>query len=226
MGGKEKGKDNKSFSFVCLPLQEWLQWFLMLHEEISNGLSAVSPLLSLVLLFHYPVPHWTCSHVASAQQWPHGAAAKCSVTSFLLLPSMLCLNGQRGRQEFGQTQSRRVAAGWWGLGSESNLNKTQAVLSLCQRQTENGSHNQGGQEMSWQTMGQLQVTALFRQLSQEELVFVLLVWLHVPEACLSFSLRVMTRWSSSNNNCAWYSWCSGQEKHNPEKACLVTEFFV
>lgn len=52
--------------------------------------------------------------------------------------------------------------------------------------------------MSWQAMGQLQITAMFGQLSQEELVFVLVVWLHVPEAWLSFSLGIMTRWSSSN----------------------------
>lgn len=47
-------------------------------------------------------------------------------------------------------------------------------------------------------MGRLQITAISRQLSQEELVFVLVVWLYIPEVWLSFSLGIMTRWSSSN----------------------------
>lgn len=51
---------------------------------------------------------------------------------------------------------------------------------------------------SWLAMGQLQITAISRQLSQEEFVFVLVVWLYIPEVWLSFSLGIMTRWSSSN----------------------------
>jgi len=118
-------------------------------------------------------------------------AAKCSVTSFRSLPLMLCVNGQ-ARQEFGQAQSKRE--GREGEGEK----KPQPVLLLCQKQMENGSCYQGGQETSWRAMGQLQITAISRQLSQEELVFVLVVWLHIPEAWLSFSLGIMTRWSSSN----------------------------
>lgn len=38
----------------------------------------------------------------------------------------------------------------------------------------------------WLAMGQLQITAISRQLSQEELVFVLVVWLYIPEVWLSF----------------------------------------
>lgn len=101
----------------------------------------------------------------------------------------------------------------------------QPMLSLCQKQTENGSHNQGGQETIWRAMGQLQITAISGQLGQEELVFVLVVWLHIPEAWLSFSLGIITRWSSSNNVHDILG-VPSQEKQNPGEACLVVEFFV
>lgn len=51
---------------------------------------------------------------------------------------------------------------------------------------------------SWLAMGQWQITAISRQLSQEEPVFVLVVWLYIPEVWLSFSPGIMTRWRSSN----------------------------
>lgn len=51
---------------------------------------------------------------------------------------------------------------------------------------------------SWLAMGQLQITAISRQLGQAELVLVLVVWLYIAEVWLSFSLGIMTRWSSSN----------------------------
>lgn len=101
--------------------------------------------------------------------------------------------------------------------------------SLCCRyaksRTENGSHNRGGHERSWRAIGQLRITAISRQLGQEELVFVLVVWLHIPEAWLSFSLGIMTRWSSSNNVHDILG-VPSQEKQNPGEAYLVVEFFV
>lgn len=143
-----------------------------------------------------PAPRWKCLHVASAQQRPHGAAAKCSVTSFRLLPLMLRVNGQRKTGVWPSTKQKR------GEGRKKKKPKPEKTSSLCHHyaksRMENGSHNQGGQETSWQAMGQLQITAISRQLGQEELVFVLVVWLHIPEAWLSFSLGIMTRWSSSN----------------------------
>lgn len=79
--------------------------------------------------------------------------------------------------------------------------------------------------MSWQVMGQLQITAISRQLSQKELVFVLIVGLHIPEAWLSFSLGIMTRWSSSNVCMIFLVFLARKNKALGE-ACLVVEFFV
>lgn len=114
-------------------------------------------------------------------QWPPSA---CSRWCFALM----------GREEDRSLAKHKAKE----RGGEKTLKKTEPMLSLCQKQMESGSHNQGGQETSWQAMGQLQIMAISRQLGQEELVFVLVVWLHIPEAWLSFSLGIMTRWSSSN----------------------------
>ena len=127
-----------------------------------------------------------------------------------------------GREEDRSLAKHKAKGG--GGGGGTTLKKTQPMLSLCQKQTENGSHNQGGQETSWRAMGQLQITAISRQLGQE-LVFVLVVWLHIPEAWLSFSLGIMTRWSSSNNVHDILG-VPSQEKQNPGEACVVVEFLV
>lgn len=103
-----------------------------------------------------------------------------------------------GREEDGSLAKHKAKERGGEEKKKTTLKKNQPMLSPCQKQTENGSHNQGGQERSWRAMGQLQITAISRQLGQEELVFVLVVWLHIPEAWLSFSLGIMTRWSSSN----------------------------
>lgn len=79
--------------------------------------------------------------------------------------------------------------------------------------------------MSWQVIGQLHITAISSQLGQKELVFVLVVWLHIPEAWLSFSLGIMTRWSSSHV-CTIFLVFLARKNKSLGEACLVVEFFV
>lgn len=118
------------------------------------------------------------------------AAAKGSVPSFRSPPLMLSVNGHRGRQEFGQAHSKR--------GGGGNLTKTPASAITVPKADGEWEPQPGWSRngAGWLAMGQLQITAIPRQLSQEELVFVLVVWLYIPEVWLSFSLGIMTRWSS------------------------------
>lgn len=83
---------------------------------------------------HHNAVTWEHFHAASARR-----GRKCSVTSFCWPSLMLPVNGQRGRQELGQAQSQRDEG-------EGTWQKPQPLLSPCQKQAENGSRNQGGQE--------------------------------------------------------------------------------
>lgn len=113
------------------------------------------------------------------------------MTSFRSLPLMLRVNGQRGRQEFGQAQSKKGAGG--------NLTKTPASAVAVPKAdgewepqpgwSRNGAGWRWVSCKSWQSPGSSAKKSLY------------LYWLcgSAYQKCgCPFSLGIMTRWSSSN----------------------------